>query len=99
MSTVSIVAIAQLHSSSAALDAAHPGLQVRDIVAYATARFIDIVPEIELPGHCGAALAAYPYLSCTEAVTEVPRQWGVHADVYCAGMRACLGFRRLPSSS
>ena len=39
-------------------------LQVKDIVAYAARRFITVVPEIELPGHCGAALACYPHLSC-----------------------------------
>ena len=42
-------------------------LQLREIVAYAAARHIDIVPEIELPGHCGAALASYPNLSCATA--------------------------------
>ena len=39
-------------------------LQVKDIVEYAARRFITVVPEIELPGHCGAALACYPHLSC-----------------------------------
>ena len=39
-------------------------LQVREVIAYAKERFIEIVPEIELPGHCGAALASYPYLGC-----------------------------------
>ena len=38
--------------------------QVREIVAYAKQRFIEVVPEIELPGHCCAALACYPHLSC-----------------------------------
>ena len=42
-------------------------LQVKDIVAYAARRFITVVPEIELPGHCGAALACYPHLSCERA--------------------------------
>ena len=41
-------------------------LQVKDIVDYAARRFITVVPEIELPGHCGAALACYPHLSCEE---------------------------------
>lgn len=39
-------------------------MQVKDVVAYAARRFITVVPEIELPGHCGAALACYPHLSC-----------------------------------
>ena len=41
-------------------------MQVKDIVEYAARRFITVVPEIELPGHCGAALACYPHLSCKE---------------------------------
>ena len=40
------------------------GMQVREVVAYAARRFIIVIPEIELPGHCGAALACYPHLSC-----------------------------------
>ena len=39
-------------------------VQVKEILAYAAQRFIEVVPEIELPGHCGAALASYPYLGC-----------------------------------
>ena len=39
-------------------------LQLREVVAYASERHIEVVPEIELPGHCGAALASYPNLSC-----------------------------------
>ncbi len=58
---------------------------VREIVAYAKSRFVQVVPEIELPGHCGAALAAYPELSCTGGPFEVSTRWGVHEDVYCAG--------------
>lgn len=40
--------------------------QVRKVVAYAAERFIEVVPEIELPGHCGAAIACYPHLSCAQ---------------------------------
>ena len=43
-------------------------LQVKEILAYAAKRFIEVVPEIELPGHCGAALASYPHLGCKGAV-------------------------------
>ena len=45
-------------------DYCHVELQVREVVKYAAERFIEVVPEIELPGHCGAALACYPELSC-----------------------------------
>lgn len=58
---------------------------VREIVAYAAERFITVVPEIEMPGHSQAALAAYPQLSCTGGPFEVQTEWGVEDDVYCAG--------------
>lgn len=59
--------------------------QIKDIVAYASERMIDVVPEIELPGHALAALVAYPEYSCTGGPFEVRKVWGVEADVYCAG--------------
>ncbi|MFT5054928.1 MAG: hexosaminidase, partial [Oceanospirillaceae bacterium] len=58
---------------------------IREIVAYATARHIDVIPEIELPGHSLAALASYPHLGCTDGPFEVTPEWGVFKDVYCAG--------------
>jgi hexosaminidase len=58
--------------------------QIRDVVKYAADRYINIVPEIEMPGHSLAALAAYPELSCDPAKTyEVGQTWGVIHDVYC----------------
>jgi hexosaminidase len=65
---------------------------VREIVAYAADRHITIVPEIELPGHCLAALAAYPELSCTGGPHEVGTQWGIFEDVYCAGGEETFSF-------
>jgi hexosaminidase len=56
---------------------------IKEIVAYASARHITIVPEIELPGHSVAAIAAYPFLSCTGKKLEVEKVWGVFDDVYC----------------
>jgi hexosaminidase len=58
---------------------------IRDIVAYAAARYVTIVPEIEMPGHSLAALAAYPELACTEGPFEVGTRWGVYEDIYCPG--------------
>lgn len=58
---------------------------VREIVAYAAERHIMVIPEIEMPGHCQAALAVHPELSCTGGPFEVATRWGVHRDVYCAG--------------
>ena len=58
---------------------------IKEIVQYAKERFITIIPEIEMPGHSMAALAAYPELSCTGKHQEVSTTWGVHKDIYCAG--------------
>ena len=57
--------------------------EVRDIVKYAAERHVTIVPEIEMPGHSRAALAAYPELACTEGPFSVMPIWGVSEDVYC----------------
>lgn len=59
--------------------------EIRDIVQYALDRYITIIPEIEMPGHSVAALAAYPELSCTGGSFDVSTIWGVKEDVYCAG--------------
>ena len=59
--------------------------QIKEVVAYAAARQITVVPEIELPGHALAALTAYPELSCTGGPFQLRNQWGVEDDVYCAG--------------
>lgn len=57
--------------------------EVREIVRYATLKNITIIPEIEMPGHAQAALAAYPHLGCTGGPYEVATQWGVFEDVFC----------------
>lgn len=59
--------------------------EIREIVAYAQKRHVTIIPEIELPGHSCAAIAAYPELSCTKEKIEVENEWGVFKDIYCAG--------------
>ena len=55
---------------------------VREIVAYAHARHINVVPEIEMPGHAQAAIAAYPELGNTGQPTEVGTTWGIYKNVY-----------------
>ena len=66
--------------------------QAKEIVAYAAERYITVIPEIDLPGHMQAALAAYPELGCTGGPYEVWRQWGVSEDVLCAGNDQVLKF-------
>ncbi|MDP2886676.1 MAG: family 20 glycosylhydrolase [Ignavibacteria bacterium] len=65
---------------------------VREIVQYAKERFITVVPEIEMPGHSMAALAAYPELSCSGGPFKVGTEWGVLNDVYCAGNEKTFRF-------
>ena len=57
--------------------------EVREIVKYAADRQITVIPEIEMPGHSLAALAAYPELGCTGGPYEVATKWGVFEDIYC----------------
>jgi len=57
---------------------------VKEIVQYASDRFITIVPEIEMPGHARAALASYPNLSCSGKALPVESLWGVFDDIFCA---------------
>ena len=59
--------------------------EVREIVEYAQERYITIIPEIDMPGHMQAALAAYPELGCTGNPSEVWKMWGVSENVLCAG--------------
>lgn len=66
--------------------------EVRDVVAYAKQRFVTVVPEIEMPGHAVAALAAYPHLSCSGGPFEVETQWGIFDDVYCVGNDETIAF-------
>lgn len=58
--------------------------QIKDVVAYAAAKYITVIPEIEMPGHAIAALASYPELSCRPDTTyEVTGTWGVFEEVFC----------------
>lgn len=57
--------------------------EVKEVVAYAMERQITVVPEIEMPGHSIAALAAYPELGCEPGPYEVGTKWGVYEEIYC----------------
>ena len=66
--------------------------QAKEIVQYAADRYITVIPEIDLPGHMQAALAAYPELGCTGGPYEVWTQWGVSDNVLCAGNDQTIQF-------
>jgi hexosaminidase len=66
--------------------------QVREIVRYATERYIDVIPEIDMPGHMVAALASYPELGCTKGPYEVRTRWGIAKEVLCAGRESTFEF-------
>ena len=66
--------------------------QIKEVVAYASERFINVIPEIELPGHALAAISAYPELSCKSDSLSPRIIWGVEEDVYCAGKEETFKF-------
>lgn len=66
--------------------------QVREIIGYAAGKGITIIPEIDLPGHMLAALAAYPELGCTGGPYDVWGKWGVADDVLCVGKEKTMQF-------
>ncbi len=57
--------------------------EIKEVVKFAQERFVTIIPEIEMPGHSLAALAAYPQYACTSGPFEVGTKWGVFEDVFC----------------
>ena len=66
--------------------------EVREVVAYAAERYIDVIPEIEMPGHAIAALTTYPHLGCTGGPYEVWTRWGISKNVFCAGKESTFEF-------
>lgn len=66
--------------------------EITEIVEYAAHRFITVIPEIDIPGHTLAALAAYPQFGCTGGPYEVATEWGVFEDVICAGNEEAMLF-------
>jgi len=57
--------------------------EIKEVVQYAAERFITVLPEIELPGHAQAAIAAYPELGCGTTNLDVMQKWGISENVYC----------------
>ena len=66
--------------------------QLRDVVAYAAERGIEIVPEIDLPAHIVAALTAYPHLGCTGGPYNLMTVWDIAKDVLCVGKDSSFEF-------
>ena len=65
---------------------------VKEIIAYAAAKGIEVIPEIDLPGHMLAALATYPELGCTGGPYDVWGRWGIADDVLCVGKESTMLF-------
>ena len=65
---------------------------IKEIVAYAALRNVEVIPEIEIPAHTLAAVAAYPWLSCTEEEHVVPLQHFISRDLYCVGKESTFEF-------
>ena len=66
--------------------------ELREIVAYAKARHIEIIPEIDMPGHMVAAIACYPELSCSGKEAEVSNRWGIMDNILCVAKPNVMQF-------
>ena len=66
--------------------------EIRDIVKYAADRYIEVIPEIDMPGHMVAALASYNWLGCRDEKFEVRTKWGISKDVLCVGKESTFEF-------
>jgi hexosaminidase len=66
--------------------------ELRDIVAYAAERHIEVIPELEIPGHEMVAIAAYPWLCCQEGEYQPRQIWGVENIVMCPGKESTFEF-------
>lgn len=66
--------------------------QINRIVDYASALGIEVIPEIDIPGHCQAVLAAYPQFACQPQEFQVLNCWGISEDILCAGNDDVISF-------
>ena len=66
--------------------------EVREVVRYAAERYIEVIPEIEMPGHAVAALSTYPHLGCSGGPYDVRTTWGISKEVFCAGKDTTFEF-------
>ena len=68
--------------------------QIKEIVTYAEERHINIIPEIDMPGHLVAAISCYPELSCTGEKTDVSNNWGIMDNIGCCGKENVYNFAK-----
>lgn len=67
---------------------------IREMIAYAKVRGVELIPEIEFPAHILSAVVAYPWLSCTGVQHELPTQHFISRDLLCAGKETSIEFLR-----
>ncbi len=65
---------------------------IKKVVSYCTERFIEVIPELDMPGHFTAAIASYPLLGCEDKPLEVSEHFGIHSDIACAGKESTYIF-------
>ncbi len=66
--------------------------EIKDVIQYAAERYVTIIPEIEMPGHATAAIAAYPELGCRGDQVQTERTFGVFDPIFCAGRESTFTF-------
>lgn len=66
--------------------------QLKDLVSYCKEKNVELIPEIDMPGHTQSALACYPFLSCFDRDIPVAHHWGVKHDIMCAGKESTFEF-------
>lgn len=66
--------------------------QLKELVAYCKKLNIELIPEIDMPGHTQSAIACYPFLSCFDRKLPVAYHWGVKHDILCAGKESTYEF-------
>lgn len=71
--------------------------EIKEVVSYAQKRHITIIPEIEMPGHTSAVLAAYPELACKDSTYNVETSWGVFPDIVCPSEETFVFFENVLS--
>jgi hexosaminidase len=65
---------------------------IEEIVGYAASKHIQVIPEIDIPGHCTAFISAYPELSCDNRIIEVATTWGIKDNILCTGKEEVYKF-------